>query len=618
MVELLIFIILLFILIPLGRRVSIGVFKCEFNSFLEEAFICFGLGAGLIGLIVLYIGITGLLYKWLIVSMLALLSIFLMGDIRCFMAKVFNFFKNIPNLRLDSLEKTLLVFIVFTWFFTLIGSLAPILGMDALSYHLRDPKLFIEAHKVILIPHTRDSLWPFLVQMLFTLGLILKSEVLSKLFHFGFGAFSIIGIYCLCRKYWPRKNALLASCVFALTPAVFTITTYAYTELVSAFYTIAIFYLFFVWLDKRGIRWFYACAVFCGFLMGIKITSLPVVVIILFLYIYNFIRQKTGTKNIFLRLISFAAIFTAVCGVWYIRSWLILGNPIFPFATYIFGYGYPEDQLRYHLIAGLGHSPLSYVRMLWPLTHYPDLFGGESIGAIFLIFMPLLIFMRKSDRFIKYILFIAFAMYTAWFFTFQYTRFLIITIPFLSILVTYAFFNICAKDKVIYSVSKIVLMLLFIYSCFLSVYHNIEKIPVALGFEKRRDFLITRERTYAMKEYINENLPVDSRILIISEPRLFYFNRDIDIASSVRMSMLYDRNIRYNGSFEDYLRALDFDYILYVEDRSPNSTIRSYFTPDTIFIGEEKDFIKETNFDYKDEVYFYQLWKIKKPFRKNI
>lgn len=618
MVELLIFIILLFIIIPLGRKVLISIFKCRFDSFLEEAFIGFGLGTGLIGLMVLYIGLIGLLHRWIIVAILALIAILLIKDIRYVISKVLGLLKSISTLQFSSFEKILLIFIASVWFFTLIGSLSPILGIDALSYHVRDPKLFIEAHKIIPIPYTRDSLWPFFTQMLFTLGLILKSEVLSKLFHFGFDIFSIISLYCLCRRYWPRVNALFASCVFALIPAIFTVTTYAYTELASVFYTISIFYIFFVWLDRKDMRWFYLSAIFCGFLMGIKITSAPVVAIFLCLYLFNIIREKKCIRKIILSLLMFMIIFIATCGVWYIRSWLILGNPIFPFAAYIFGYGYPEEQLRYHLIAGLGLSPVSYIRMLWPLTLYPVIFGGESIGPIFLIFLPMVIFLRGPSRFIKYILLITLAMYTAWFFTFQYTRFLSTTIPFLSVLVSFVFFNICSKDRIIYRISKITVVLVFIYSAALSVYHNIGKVPVAFGFENRGDYLIKHERSYAMAEYINENLPKDSKILMLGDPKLFYYDRYIALSIGVKMSMLYDKNINYDGSFENYLRFLDFDYILYAEDRSPKNDLAPQVYPKDVFIGEKKQLVKEISFSHRDERYIYQLWEIRKPFRKTV
>jgi len=618
MIELLIFIILLFIIMPLGRRVLISVFKCRFNSFLEEAFVAFGLGMGIIGLMVLYIGLIGLLHRWIIVAVLALLSLVLMKDIRYVISKTLGLLKSIPTLRFSSFEKISLIFITFVWGFTLIGSLGPLLGMDALSYHIRDPKLFIEAHRITCIPYTRDSLWPFQIQMLYTLGLILKGPVLSKLFHFGFGIFSIIGIYSLCRRYLPRVNSIFASTVFALIPAIFTVTTYAYTELATTFYVISIFYLFFMWLDKKDMKWFCLSAVFCGFLMGIKITSAPVVAIFLILYLFNVIRKKKVVKSVLYSLSVFAVLFAAVCGVWYVRSWLILGNPIFPFASYIFGYGYPEDRLRYHLIAGLGLSPISYIRMLWPLTLYPDKFGGESIGPIFLIFLPAVIFLRRPSRFIKYILFIALAMYTAWFFTFQYTRFLSSTLPFLSILVSYVVFNICNRDRIICKVSKITVVLIFMYSAVLSVYHNIGKVPVVLGFENRKDYLVKHERSYSMAEYINDNLLLESKILVLGEPRLFYLDRYVALSTNVKMSLLYDKNTSYEGSFEEYLRFLDFDYILYAEDKSPQTSLVPYLYPKDVFIGEEKTLVKEINFNHKGEVYIYQLWKIKKPFRKTL
>jgi hypothetical protein len=546
------------------------------------------------------------------IAILTIFSVIFAKDIGYLIRGATTWLAEIFKTRFSKFELFLITSIIFVWSFTLIGSLGPLLGMDALSYHMRDPKLFIEAHKITQIPYTRDSLWPFLMEMLFTLGLILKGAILSKLFHFGFGIFSIIGVYVLCKRQQARRESLFASAVFALSPAIFTVTTYAYTELASIFYTIAVFYLFFVWLKGEDNRYFYLSGIFCGFLMGIKITSAPAVLILTTLYLFNLMRKKEPIKNILSSVVIFVALMLATCGIWYMRSWIITGNPIFPFAAYIFGYGYPEENLRYHLIAGIGLSLWSYLRMLWPLTHYPDIFGGENIGPVYLIFLPALIFIKRPSRFVRYIIFIAITLYTAWFFTFQYTRFLSSTLPFLSILVSYVFFNICDKDKVIFTLSKAVIIFIFIYCVLLSVYHNIDKLPVALGFESRRDYLLRYERSYAMAEYVNKNLPKDSKILVLGEPRLYYFNRKIGMVTSAKLNMRYDKNARYGGSFDEYLRSEGFDYLLYFNDDNAVRDPKVWPEPDQVMMGDEKVLIQETRFDYRDEHCLYKLYKIKR------
>ncbi|MDD4182242.1 MAG: glycosyltransferase family 39 protein [Candidatus Omnitrophica bacterium] len=581
-------------------------------SFLERFFINFGLGAGLTGLIILYVGLLGILYKWLIIIMLIFLFVMFIKDIRIIIKDIILWLRSFVNAHFSPLERFLIFSLAFVWFFTLIGSLSPLLGMDAASYHIQDPKIFIKAHKVFYLPYTRESLWPFLVQMLFTLGLLLKGVMLAKLFHFAFSIFSVLGIYVFCRRYWPRANSLMAGAIFALIPAIFTGTTYAYTDLGVVFYTILAFYRFFLWLDTKNNKWFYLSAAACGFLLGIKITSAVTPAIILFLYFFNKVRENKTIKEKFLPVIIFTLIILATGGVWYMRSWIILGNPIFPFAAYLFnGAGYMEEKLRYQLTSGIGTGPVQFIKMLWPLTLYPDRFGGESIGAIFLIFLPMIIFVRKISKFIKYVIFITVSLYASWFIVYQYVRFFYPTLIFLSILVSYIYFNFCKKDKIISKTSTVVIILLFCYSAALSVYHNLDKIPVVFGVQKQQDYLLKHERIYEIAQYVNNNLPVNSKILILAEPRLYYFNRDSAVATLIEMDYMADKNIKNKQSFEEYLRSQGFgNYMLYMKDYSRNGCPDTPLTAQNLFVGYDKKLLKETEFVYRDEHYVYQLWKI--------
>ena len=602
---------LVLLILSLGKRILKSFNIQEELSYLELLLLSFGFGAGFLALGILVIGLTGLLYKWPVLIVLILLFILLRREAKeCITDSIFWLRRALSG-SFSTFERILLMFIALVWGISLAGALSPILGMDALSYHMRDPKLFIRAHKIMTIPYTRDSVWPFLIQMLFTLGILLKGFILGKLFNFVFGIFSILSIYVLCRRYWPRLNSITAAAIFATIPAIFTSSMYAYTDLAVIFYTLLAFLTFLFWDKSRDNKWFYISAIFCGFLLGIKITSATVPALILVFYLFNALLAKNKLKDIFIISLSYMGLVVLTCGIWYIRSWIIYGNPIYPFASYLFsGFGYPEDILRYHTTSGIGIGVLQYIKMLWPLTMDPNKFGGESIGAVFLIFLPLLVFLKKPTRFIRYLLFVVFALYTSWFIVYQYTRFLYPALAFMSILVAYLYFEVCAQDKFLKKLTALAILLLLSYGAALSFYHNFDKIPVALGFESNKDFLSKHERTYRMAEFVNNNLPQDAKILTINEVRLFYFDREIAVANSVKIDIACNRNLKYDGSFEQYIIDKGFRYLLYVTDNFDSGKIYKQMRLDDIFIGKKKSLIKEVDFDYRGEKYNYKLYKV--------
>lgn len=612
MVNILIFFILTLILLGMGKLfINRLVSKVRF-TFLEETIISFGLGAGVLALLVLAVGLAGFLYRWVFIAvLLILLTIFWKNSITTIKDAIV-WLSRIIKISFLPWEQFLILAIAFVSFFTLIGSLSPLLGMDAAAYHMYDPKFFIQAHAIVPIPFSRESLWPFLIQMLFTLGLCLKGVVLAKLFHFSFYLASLLAIYVLCRRYWLRSHAILAAAIFALTPAIFTGTTYAYTDLAVVFYTVLAFYGFFAWLDTNNNRWFYFSGIVCGFLLGIKITSGIVPVLILVLYsVHVFSRNIKFLEKLFPGLI-FLLFLTAVCGVWYVRSWIVLGNPIYPFAARFFcGNGYPE----WTPISGIGNGWKSFLILLWPLTFYPQWFGGESIGVIFLIFLPFLIFARQFSRFVCHIIIIALCLYTSWFFVFQYTRFLYPTLVFLSIVVTFVYSEIFMKDSVTRKFTTAILVVVFFYSASLAVYHNFDKFPVVFGIESERNFLTKHERSYAVADYVNSHLPPNAKLLLIAEPRLYYFDRESAMVDLINIHLVMKGD---SQKLENYLKTIHFDdYMLFLRDDSKNRCEDpSLFTPSTLFTEGDIQLLKQIAFSYRDERYVYELWKISSKRRK--
>jgi hypothetical protein len=90
----------------------------------------------------------------------------------------------------------------------LIAALAPPGGAewDALSYHLTVPKAYLREARVFYVPYDHHSNFPFLLQMLYTLMLGVKSVGGAKLCHWLCGVLLTLSVYTFARRQHPGAN----------------------------------------------------------------------------------------------------------------------------------------------------------------------------------------------------------------------------------------------------------------------------------------------------------------------------------------------------------------------------------------------------------------------------
>ena len=79
----------------------------------------------------------------------------------------------------------------------------------------------------------------------------------------------------------------------------------------------------------------------------------------------------------------------AASGFWYIHSWAAIGNPVYPFFPDLFGGS--GFKFNIGVNAGMGNNLPAFLKLLWNMTMYPRNFGGEMMGPLFLMFVPLLL-----------------------------------------------------------------------------------------------------------------------------------------------------------------------------------------------------------------------------------
>jgi hypothetical protein len=439
---------------------------------------------GLSAYSIFLLGILGLLYPLPIIFITVITFIIFI----LFIKKRFT----LP--RLDKYSKMLLIFLLFQILVNIIGVLGPEIGFDALWYHLTLPKLWLQYHSLIYFPGAvyKYSVMPMLTEMFYIPAIFIQGANLAKFIHFVFGILSCLVTYKISRICLSRSWALLAVLIFYSNLVVGWESTTAYIDLSRTFFESAAL-LFFL----RGR--YHQSAVSLGFAVCTKLlalVSLPIFIILLFL-------QKK-----FSRIVSYTLIVITVPALWFIRSFIATGNPVYPFFNSIYG----ETSVSL--------NPAD----IWNLfTHSPD-----PVSPLFLILFPLAFFIYRNFRSRGLLLFSALSL-PFWFITPRSGggRFILPYLPAfsaLSVIIISFVSDIFIKKSLIF-----LALFLALTSVLYRSTANFKYLPVILGRQSSNDFL-SRHLDFTFGDYIDSdnylknNLPPDSKISVLGINNKYYLN----------------------------------------------------------------------------------------------
>jgi hypothetical protein len=553
MISLLIFLFIMLSCSASGARLC-GIKKQNIGNLVLSG--CMGLF--IISYTVLFIGLAGWLYKWVFIGILSLFFISFRKESFEIFYYLISISRNVTRIWPRKRHWFLLVIYIFILATTCIRALAPEIGNDALAYHLAHPKVFVDLHSIVAIPYTRESLWPYFTEMLFTLGLLLQGAVLAKLFSFVSAVMLSLAVYSFAKEKYGRDIGLFSCIIFFSTPAIFTQAGYAYIDIMLALYSFMSLFFLFKWLDFGKYRNIFLSGLFCGACLSIKYLGLFIFIAISSIFLFQLFVARD--KRLLLKsyaVFSFVVFF--VSAIWYLRSYLITGNPVYPFLHQYFKNGWNEAA---SILTGTGKNLISFILVPWRITMYPQFFDGEQVGGIYLLLLPFILLSRCiKDIKIQAIMVFVFVYSLLWFLSSQILRFLFPVLPLLAIFSSLALFNILKNIKIRYF-TLIVFSGFLIFNTFISIYHTKNCLKVVIGLEKEGEYLSKRERSYVMAEYINRNIAKTSKILSF-EPRIFYINRNVIYSGSY----LEEENLKYAGlgDLVKVLKKNGFDYVLLMQ-----------------------------------------------------
>jgi len=487
--------------------------------------------------LVLSLGLLGYLDKSLLSFLL--IFFFFVSFFAFIIESKINFQKFYLFLVKDKMSLVFLVLLIFSALVNLIGVFGPELSFDALWYHLTLPKIYLDFGRIRFIPGglLYYSAAGQFTEMLYLAGLATKLAFLPKLIHFLFGIASIFLTYKLFRQFTDIRKSLAASLLIYSTLLVGWLSISAYTDLALLFYVLLGFLALVYW--KKGIKgnWLIEAALFFGIALAIKLTAGQIIAAVLITFIIS--RQKF--KDIFI--FGFFSLIPIL--PWLFRSYLISGNPVYPYATSWF---FKSQSAGLNLSQWLySRTPINLAKALWGLVFT----NSDILSPLILITLPLLligIYKNKlKEKFSGFFGIILGLSFIFWFLTpLNYNRFFL---PLLPIYFLEAFLVIkkLQLPKAYLTICAVTLIATSILNLGFRSIANVKFLPYLLARESERSFMkknlnFTAGNFYDLDGKVSK-LTKGKKVLVDGIHNQYYLNIDY-----------FDIN--------DHLEGQTFNYIL--------------------------------------------------------
>lgn len=278
----------------------------------------------------------------------------------------------------------------------LLHALAPVTAWDGLAYHLTGPQVYQQAGRITQPVDNPYLGFPQFGEMLFLQLYLLGGQTPSVL-HWLFAALTAILVAGEARRLWGEPIGWVAAAIWLSAETVVLEAGWPYIDLMLAFCVLAAYVGLHAWHADRVWRSLIVAAVFTGFAMATKYSAAPLAVALALLVLWRSPRARLQSVLVFGGIAGLTAL------PWYLKSWVLLGNPFYPF---VFG-GLYWDALRGELFQRAGSglwstAPWQLLTAPWDAT----MWGVEgkvgyaaTIGPLFLLLTPLtLLGWRTFDR----------------------------------------------------------------------------------------------------------------------------------------------------------------------------------------------------------------------------
>lgn len=581
MIELFLLLTIICAAFALGKRI-IACFRIQQDSFLEECVLNVGLGLGALSLIMFGLGFSRLFYSVVAYILIISLDILFIYELKHLLPKL-----KLINLKgLDKVTIFLLFLFSLRSFLNFLKAYIPPVTSDVLLYHLTLPRYFIEFHKIYDVSKIFcASEVPFLLEMLFTLGMLLKNDIVAQLILSFYGFLGGLLIILIIRRFANLKISLLSAILYSSLPSIIIYSGTCMIDIGLAFYILLAVYTFLSWLESSKKGWLIISAFTCGLAMSSKHWGGITVILLPLAIIFSKMIKKDKPIN-FASILKYSTIFALLFLLTYlpvmIKSYIHTGNPVSPFMSMVFKSSnwnsFIEKNVHIRAQEGFQRGIMTFLDIIRNFKKYYHDDTHRTIHSILYFniqFFPLLFFtlftlfsFKKNPLGINFILIFTFIHFLIGSkFAPMNDRYLFVPLsPTLCLLSAYGIGKILAKGKIAKSICVIVLIGLisgwwvYGYAFLTAKGWSHRALPVIFGFESRDSFLRKTLDFYSMADYINTHLSYSDKVLSLNETQSYYFKvQFVHSHTSVEGTIVHT-----SSNINEILKSLKKNNIYYI------------------------------------------------------
>ena len=572
----------------IGRH-ALSVINFEGISIGERVVIDSTIGLGMISLLSVTLGLLGQ-YNWMIWGIVVLVAIILNRQ-------VFSWLKDVSDLIFRSgrpvtpWERFVRIFLAITLLSALALALAPPFAWDAINYHLVVPQRYLEAGSIGQHLDNHFFGFPQNMEMLYGLLMMVGSNRTPAVLHFMLGLMSLIAIYNLVQRHSSSKSAAVSVLLLMASFNMWQLFGWAYVDLsLMTFGMIAIIAIHhWTQIEDNQHHWLALAGIAGSLAGGIKYTAIP---LILAIYLLVLMRQP---KQFIRNTLIFGGFGILLFTPWLVKGLSLYENPLYP---YIFD-GINWDNVRSVNFGETGRGLLG-TGLGWHIPLLPftaTIFGLDKITpyrfttGVFLLTMPFILLWswsnfgnknsipEKAKHLLQTTVPLAIVVLIFWMGISAFsgiggqTRLMIIGLPLASILCGLAYHTVenwqkRPIDMVFLLQSAIILSIFFGIFDYLAYFASTGIVDYHANIIDE-DTYLTRNMGVLYPAMLElENLPDDSRVLFLWEPKTYYCPASITCVGDLlfdnwsrplQMGLTPDDLIAEWQSNYDYILLFDVD-----------------------------------------------------------
>lgn len=582
---------------------------------LEMLAVTVAIGLGILETVILLVGFLGFLYWWVAWVILILGLIVFFKDILAWFSNWNAFF---PPEQKSGLSKISIGFVIFACLLSLFPALAPPLKWDSLVYHVELPRQYLANAQIGFLADNVFSGFPQLVEAFFTWALALRVITTATTLGWAVGLVALIGIEGLTRRLVGPKVAWLAPAVLLSGSHIARSMSWGYVDLWVMLFGLVMVVALDVYLRERSKFWLFLAGICIGLAMSSKYTAGILLPIGLFTLFQDWVGawkkpRYRHLQTFLLDCMILVLIAFLVFSPWLIKNSLLTGNPISPF--YFPGKSMDETRLVWRSGDSPGRSLLD--DLLLPLHVTISIEGGTiegvpdydaSIGPLLLALIPGLVvgleaFEEQHRKRLKQFIFVALALWLGWGLAAHLggdlvrARHYFGVFPILAVLAAAGFYAVSQVKFSQIRLGRLVLVLVVLTFILTGmdlfgdfVDHN--PLPVITGLQSESEYLTDELGWFNLVMESVNDLPPESKVLFLWEPRGFYCQRECQADVILDNWWYLRQRFDTSESIAEFLRAegvthvLKYDFVAEFEKESHH-----------LFLPE--DWVEQENFREK-------------------